>query len=406
MSNENPKGYIEFDGKKHEVEITGIDIGLDPDVTAITQTHPNCKTSITMGDFSDIVQRHKKVEEMRRQAAQARKMREIQLNTQPTLYGNHMTTAIDDLRKALANDPYSPLSGGYLQGANPPKKATKPKPKPIKKTVEFDSVILEDEKKQAVLEALEQLDKHELIFEKWGFAKTLEKGKAVSMLFYGEPGTGKTLLAQAIADKLDKKLKIIGSAEIESSEPGAAERNIKAFFEQTKSDTVLLFDECDSLVYDRQQVGSILAAQVNQLLSSLEKFEGVVIFTTNRLGVLDEAFNRRLSLKLEFLLPDFQQRIKIWKRMFPKEAPLAKDINWNKLAEPEIAGGHIKNAVLRAARTAAAQKLKKGQKKKITQAILSKALKDEIREMVSFMDAKDKQGTLPRQVGYTLRKTT
>lgn len=388
--------------KKDDKYITGVDLGS-------AMFNPvDHRYKANMSAYEDIVRRHKKVEQMRNsRASYGSVSSSSSTGNGPELTVDTMAQLAKSMRDmSLYSRPYSFTSSGPVTiDFDPPLVAKeKPKPKPIVKKVEFDSVVLEKEKKQAVIEALDQIGNHELIFEKWGFGKTLEKGKAVSMLFYGPPGTGKTLLAQAIADKLDKKLKVIGSAEIESSEPGAAERNIKAIFEGTKKDTVLLFDECDSLVYDRTNVGSILAAQVNQLLSSLEKFEGVVVFTTNRLGVLDEAFNRRLSLKLEFELPKFAERLKIWKRMFPKEAPLAKGINWDALAEPEIAGGHIKNAVLRAARSAASQKVKKGTQKQITQAILEKALRAEIEEMVKFMQAKENEGTLPHGVGYTLRK--
>lgn len=360
-----------------------------------------------MSMFDDIIKRHKETEDMRKKVKDSKAGKDpldmmmmdmakiLQDSTQHTFSYGGVGNTVGNLH--TPNNYIFP-PGMIATPSSQKAKPVAPKPPIPKKKVEFDSVVLAPEKKQAVIEALDQIGNHKLIFETWGFGKTLEKGKAVSMLFYGPPGTGKTLMAQAIADKLEKKLKVIGSAEIESSEPGAAERNIKAFFEQTKKDTILLFDECDSLIYDRASLGSILAAQVNQLLSSLENYEGVVIFTTNRLGVLDEAFNRRLSLKLEFELPNFEERVNIWKRMFPKEAPLGK-INWEQLAEVEIAGGHIKNAVLRAARTAASSKVKK-----ITQEILVQALRSEVIEMVKFMDARDNTNHLPRQTGYTLRK--
>lgn len=288
------------------------------------------------------------------------------------------------------------MTGGTGTTARKPV-AKKAPPKKIDKKVKFDSVIIPEEDKKAILSAIEQVENHELIFEKWGFGEIFEKGTAISMLFYGVPGTGKTLMAQAIADKLEKKLKVIGSAEIESSEPGGAERAIKAFFEGCKSDTILLFDECDSLIFDRSQVGSILAAQVNQLLGSLEKFTGIVIFTTNRLGHLDEAFNRRLSLKLEFKMPTKAQRVDIWKRMFPKKAPLDKNIDWELLADFEVSGGYIKNAVLRAARMAASEKAKK-----LTQSHLALALKAELVSMMEFENAKVNKPHLVGGGGYSV----
>lgn len=265
--------------------------------------------------------------------------------------------------------------------------------------VDFGSVIMADDMRQQILEALEQVNKQKLIFEVWGFGETIEKGRGVSMLFWGEPGTGKTLTAQAIADNYGYTLRIIGPADLESSEPGQAERNIRDLFKTAEKDTVLLFDECDSLLFDRTNLGAILGAQVNELLSCLERFEGITIFTTNRLETLDEAVNRRLALKLEFKMPDQEQRAEIWRRMFPKKAPLEDNIDFMKLGSVELAGGHIKNAVLRAARIAAADKTYETDKsRQITMKHLISALQQEGRSMIEFREQKAKFN-VPRQAG-------
>lgn len=258
-----------------------------------------------------------------------------------------------------------------------------------RKGIDFDSVILQDAKKQQIIHAIGQIDHHDLIFNDWGFGETFEKGRGISMLFYGPPGTGKTLMAQALADKLDYSLKIIGAADVQSSIPGEAERNLRKHFEEASDGkSILLFDECDSLIYDRSATGAILGAQVNELLSQLERFNGVTVFTTNRLGTLDEAVNRRLSVKIGFPMPTEQERVAIWKRMFPERAPIGV-VFWKKLAKEEIAGGHIKNAVLRAARIAAAKDTPKS-KKKITQADLELGLAQEIEATNEFHEAKRK----------------
>lgn len=278
------------------------------------------------------------------------------------------------------------LTTGSTSSSTSKKSKAKPKPKTKTKetepTVNFDTVILPEAKKREILDAISQVDNHDLIFKKWGFGKVFEKGTAISLLFYGPPGTGKTLMAQAIADKFKYKLKLIDTAQIESSEPGQAERNIKACFGSTAK-TVLLFDECDSLISDRNTMGSILGAQVNALLSGLETYKGIAVFTTNRLGILDPAFERRLSLKLAFEMPEAKERKQIWLRMFPKQAPLASNIDWDGISQVEIAGGHIKNVVLKAARMAANSK-----HKKITEAILLEALSLEVSSMVDFHRSK------------------
>lgn len=227
-----------------------------------------------------------------------------------------------------------------------------------KEKVGMDSVILAQDKKDQILAAISQKDLHTKIFTQWGFGEVFEKGVAITLLFFGVPGTGKTLMAQAIADQLKMKLDVIGTADIETSEPGGAERNIKMLFKKNMGGkNIICFDECDSLLSSREEVGVIMAAQINCLLTEIERFDGVVIFTTNRLGKLDPALERRITAKVEFEFPDKIQRLAIWKRMIPTKAPLEKDVDLEKLAEFPMAGGNIKNAVLNAARQAAYQGL-------------------------------------------------
>lgn len=273
-----------------------------------------------------------------------------------------------------------------------------------KAKVSFDSVIIPQEKKDQIEAAISQLKYHKLIFEDWGFEEVFEKGTAVSMIFYGEPGTGKTLMAEAIANRLEQELLIISPAEIETQVPGGAERNIKRYFKIAsgkmgaptgetdprsgepilgpKKHHVMLFDECDSLITARGNVGMILAGQINTILTELERFEGVVIFTTNRLGVLDEAIERRLSAKVEFDSPTAELREKIWQRMIPKKAPIADDVDLKAISEIELNGGNIKNAVLNAARIAAYSGAKK-----IDQGSFLEAIYKEIEARKSFRKA-------------------
>ncbi len=230
--------------------------------------------------------------------------------------------------------------------------------KPQKKLhLSFENVILPQEIVSAVMETLSQTKKEVMdkIFRKWGLIEVLEKGKGMTMLFYGPPGTGKTLLAEVIACHLGKKLRMVDAGTIQTSECGGTERNIKKVFSQSKKNNdVILFDECDSLIYDRRRIGMILGAEVNCLLSEVERFDGVCIFTTNNTPCLDPAFERRVSLKLEFPLPDKEARKRIWLKMFPNpEATFAKCVCIDTLSKYKISGGHIKNIALNAARRAA-----------------------------------------------------
>ena len=267
--------------------------------------------------------------------------------------------------------------------------------------VSLDSVIISEQKKQEIRAAISQIDFEDLIFKEWGFGEVFEKGTAISLLFWGIPGTGKTLMAQAIADETGGELKMYGTAEIESMEPGGAERMIKKIFAEAKKKTqtgknkVLLFDECDSLLVSRDEVGSIIGAQVNTLLQELERHTGIVIFTTNRMGKLDAALERRITAKVEFEFPDEKQREEIWKRLIPKAAPIDSDVEFQHLAEYPLAGGNIKNAVLNAARMAAFQK-----SKTITMEHFKNSIEREAASLQAFAAEYEKQ-THSSLVGYT-----
>lgn len=235
------------------------------------------------------------------------------------------------------------------------KKEEKPKTPSIQDLL--SKLIITEEKKEEILCAISQVDHQAKVFDEWGFGETLEKGKSTSMLFYGIPGTGKTLAAEIIAKALGKKLKIVGPAEIQSSEPGAAERTLQAIFKNAvKANELLLFDECDSLICDRAEVGIILAGQINTLLQALERFEGVCIFTTNRILKLDPAMERRISVKIEFTFPELPERKKIYQAIIPKKAPICEKVDLETLASVPLTGGSIKNVVLGAARKAAYKK--------------------------------------------------
>jgi SpoVK/Ycf46/Vps4 family AAA+-type ATPase len=206
-------------------------------------------------------------------------------------------------------------------------------------------------------------------------------------------------MAQAIADQLKMKLSVVGTGDIETSEPGGAERNIKELFKTNRGGkNIICFDECDSLLSSREEVGVIMAAQINALLTEIEQYDGVVILTTNRLGKLDPALERRITAKIEFEFPDEEARLSIWKRMIPSKAPLAKDVNFKRLAEFPLSGGNIKNAVLNAARKAAYEGMSE-----ITMECFVHSSQKEIESTQAFVSAYE-QSVHSRQLGGVSRE--
>ncbi len=230
------------------------------------------------------------------------------------------------------------------------------KPKPIENKFdpkELDALVIAPEAREEIEAVLKQHKNASKLFEEWGLGETIAYGRGMTFCFYGTPGTGKTFATHCISKAMGLKLLVISAAEIQSSEPGAANRNIQqAFASATKEKKILFLDECDSLITQRGDVGMVLGGEINTLLTEIEKFEGICILATNRIDTLDEALERRISLIVEFPEPTHPQRKTIWEKLIPKKMPLEKEVVVEKLADHKLTGGQIKNAVLQAARLA------------------------------------------------------
>lgn len=223
----------------------------------------------------------------------------------------------------------------------------------------FQNCVLPPHVKETIEEALTViLCQHK--FEEWGINEHFEKGLTNSILLFGPPGVGKSMISESLAAVLGKNLMKIDSGTLQSNVPGQTERNIKKAFEDAKkNDCVLMFDECDSVLSNRDMVGVILAAEINTLLTEIENFDGVCVLTTNRLHNLDPALARRIVAKVRLDLPDKETRAQIWKKLMPPEMPLCESVDFNLLALHALSGGEIKNAIILAARKAIAKNLDK-----------------------------------------------
>ena len=132
--------------------------------------------------------------------------------------------------------------------------------------------------------------------------KSQGKGKGIRILFYGLSGSGKTNLAHYIADAIGQKLLCKNASDILGMFVGESEKNIaKAFEEAKEQKKILLFDEVDSFFRERSYASqSWEITLVNEFLTQMEKFEGIVICTTNLRNIMDKAMQRRFHIMVEF----------------------------------------------------------------------------------------------------------
>lgn len=256
----------------------------------------------------------------------------------------------------------------------------------------FDQVILP----QKVLDQIERsigiLQVEHKVFDEWGLRSIIPTASS-ALSFYGPPGTGKSMAAEAIATRLGKKILSATYADIESKFHGEGPKMVKAIFMAAERDDAVLFlDESDSLLSKRLTNVSDGSAQAinsmrSQLLISLERFKGIVIFATNLVVNYDKAFLSRL-INIEFTMPTAEERQKIWwqhLRTNTVHVPLAGDVDIPALSEAyEFCGREIKSAVKSACIAAALD-----DRDEVTQADLIKACDITSEETLKVTSAND-----------------
>ncbi|MDX9724701.1 MAG: ATP-binding protein, partial [Myxococcota bacterium] len=164
---------------------------------------------------------------------------------------------------------------------------------------------------------------------------------------------------------------------------GETEKHLSTVFSAAENgEVMLLFDEADSLFSKRTEVKTSVDRyanlEVNYLLQRMERFDGVVVLTTNFEAGIDDAFARRIRFRVAFPEPDVKHRFRLWRMLMPADVPLAEDVDFRTLAEDyELSGGHIKEIVLRAAALAMGD----GAAEQVSQELLIRSAEAEYRKL-------------------------
>lgn len=185
---------------------------------------------------------------------------------------------------------------------------------------------------------MENLHPLEMLISKRRF-KTYKKeltnnnlSPGITAIFHGAPGTGKTEAVYQLARKTGRDIMIVDLSQTKSKWFGESEKVVKKVFDDyagllagSKVEPILFINEGDGLFSRRIDLANrgtasdqAINTMQNIMLQELERFEGILITTTNLTGNLDRAFERRLTFKIDFPLPNVKARKEIWKNKVPE----------------------------------------------------------------------------------------
>ena len=176
--------------------------------------------------------------------------------------------------------------------------------------------------------------KHPEVFDRLG----IEPPKGV--LLHGSPGTGKTLLAKAVANESEANFILLNGPEIMSKFYGESEAKIRKIFEDAEKDapSIIFIDEIDAIASKREETqGEVERRVVSQLLTMMDGLNSrgkvIVIGATNRINSIDHALRRpgRFDREIEISVPDKKGRLNILK-IHTRAMPMKKDVNLEELA--------------------------------------------------------------------------
>jgi AAA family ATPase len=189
----------------------------------------------------------------------------------------------------------------------------------IVRDVSLRDVVGQEEAKKKVkviLEFLKNPDK----FGKWA---------PKNVLFYGYPGTGKTMMAKALSNEAGTPFLSVKSTKLIGEHVGDGARKVHELYERARqlAPCIVFLDEFDAIALDRsyQDLRGDVSEIVNALLTELDGIQSndgiCTIAATNRIELLDPSIRSRFEEEIEFKLPSYEERLEILKRNF-QEFPL------------------------------------------------------------------------------------
>jgi SpoVK/Ycf46/Vps4 family AAA+-type ATPase len=226
---------------------------------------------------------------------------------------------------------------------------------PVPRRVGRDALVLPEALERDLYLLIARCRQRETVWQNTGPSLAAGATRGVRAFFAGESGTGKTLAASYVATALGAPLFRCDLGAVMNKYIGESEKNLGQLLDHAEAaDIVLLFDEADALFGrrgDGAETGERYANMLtNFLLTRIENHNGIVILTANNKARIDPAFWRRLDVVMDFPLPGYEERLRLWQSHLGARAP-DEHVLHHLASYCDLAGGSIRNAVLSAAAT-------------------------------------------------------
>ena len=277
-----------------------------------------------------------------------------------------------------------------------------------KKRITFKDVAGNEEAKESLMDMVDFIKNPEIYNN---FGARLPRG----VLLYGAPGTGKTLMAKAMAGEAEVPFYAVSGSDFVQVYAGLGASRIRELFKKAKEagKSVIFIDEIDSLGKKRKSGDNPSGSEegdrtLNALLTEMSGFkdnEGIIVVAaTNRIDILDEALLRpgRFDRQVEVSLPDVNGRYEILK-LHSRNKPVAKNVDLKKVALETIyfSGAKLENLMNESAIIAVKEKSKEITMNHINKAYYSVLVGDEKKDR-SAISHVDREITAYHEAGHAL----
>jgi len=205
----------------------------------------------------------------------------------------------------------------------------------------FDLLVLPQSRKRMIKALVKHTNAND------GFHDLVQgKGEGTCFLLHGEPGTGKTLTAEAIAEYLKVPLYSISMGTLGTTADELERRLSEILQLSARWNALVLLDEADSFLEARSSSSPLERnAMVSVMLRLVEYHRGILFLTSNRIDSLDPAFQTRITLALRYEPLDSKGRMQVWENLLLKSGKSLDSLDLKALAGPVLNGREIKNAL-------------------------------------------------------------